>query len=741
MSSSSRPSAAAGGSTIDGHCGLCQAGCAARISLRAGRIRSLKPLPGHPQSILCRRSRHAAEIIYSPHRLLHPLRRVGPRGSGRFERVGWDEALNTVATRMLEISAAHGPEAVCLYTGRGTFELSLWEMLSPAGVRETSAWNLLFPFGSPNTTGAGSNCYVCHGVIAPVTTYGVWKIDTFADLEHSELIVVWGSNPANGSPPLTMHRIQQARRRGARVIVIDHRRTETARMTGAEWIGIRPGTDGALALAMIHVLIREGLHDQEFAQRWTVGFPELARYVEEFTPEAAQAITRVPADAIRLTARKVARARGAALLHYSGLEYTSSATQNIRAVLILWALAGNLDVPGGNVIKMPGSTFRVNQNRRLPPPSGVDPVGKDRYPLYHLYRKEAQAMELPEAILNSHPYPVRALLVFGASILTAYPNPSLWRRSLEALDFLMVVDRFPTGDSRYADIVLPACTAFEYESYLAYDRLVQLRRRLIEPLGEARSDWQIVAALADRLGYGHLYPHSSEEMLTWALEGTGVTVEQLREHPEGIELPEVPLRYRKWELGLLRRDGKPGFQTPSGKLEIASSVLAAHGYEPLPKYFPPREGPLYRGDLLQHFPLVFSSGSRNKAFFNSQYTHIPGLLAERPRPLVQMNRRDAELRGIRDGDRVFVIGPRGRVPFTALVNEAIIEGVVEADAHGGGPQAGPGWAECNVNELTDFWDRDPISGFPAYKALLCEVVKDEGGPVAAGPAGGGNGRR
>ncbi len=335
-----------------------------------------------------------------------------------------------------------------------------------------------------------------HGIIAPVITYGVYKIDTFVDIENSDLVVVWGGNPATCSPPLAMIEIKKAQEKGARVIVIDHRRTETARVTGGRWIGIRPGTDGALALGMIRVVIEEDLYDHEFVEKWTIGFEELKAYVAGFTPEAVEEMTRVPVEDIRQTARAIAGARGASLLNYSGFEYSYSAVQNIRASLILWAITGNLDVPGGNVIKMPNGEFKVNRSRRLEPPEGVDPIGKDKYPIYHLYRKEAQAMELPEAILNNKPYPLRAMLVVGASILTAYPNPELWRKSFSALDFLVVADRFLTGEAMYADIVLPAATAFEYEGYLVYDRYVQIRKKVIEPLGEARSDWDIASSIA-----------------------------------------------------------------------------------------------------------------------------------------------------------------------------------------------------------------------------------------------------
>jgi anaerobic selenocysteine-containing dehydrogenase len=708
---------------VTGHCGICPSGCAVRITLQGNRISRVAPDTTNPHAMSCRRVGRAAEIVHSPDRLLFPLKRTGARGENRFARIGWEEALDTIAAGLHEIGSRYGPQAVCQYNGRGTFERSLWEMLSPAGVRESCAWSLLFPFGSPNTTGAGSNCYVSHAVLAPVTTFGVWWEDTFPDLEQARLIVVWGTNPANASPPEQMSRIDRAVHRGAKVVVIDHRRTETARRTGAEWLAIRPGTDGALALSMIHVLIREGLYDRVFAERWTAGFEELKEYAAGFPPEEAQAMTGIPADTIRRVARAIRGAGGASLLSYTGLEYTTSGVQNIRAVMTLWALSGNLDVPGGNLIKMPDTDFKVSSRRRIEPPSGVEPVGKSAYPLYHHYRKEAHAMELPRAILHDDPYPVRGMLVFGASIITGYPDPSLWRRSFSALDFLLVVDRFPTEDARYADIILPAATSFEEDSYLISGRHVRLRRKVIEPLGESRSDWDIVAAIAARLGYGHLFPRSAQEMLRWAFEGTEIDLDELARNPEGVQLPATPMRYRKWESGALRGDGKPGFETPSGKFEISSSVLKAHGYDPLPVYKPPREGPAATPELTREFPLIFNSGARNTAYFCSQHRNIAGLVKQRPNPLVWIHPHDALPRGIADGDPVDVVTRRGGVRFQAKVTRDIAPGAVEADANGGSPLGPSAWRECNVNELTDPENRDPLSGFPVYKALLCEVRK------------------
>ena len=708
---------------IQGNCGICPSGCSVTITLQGDRISRVVPDPRRPNGMCCRRVSRAADILYSPDRLLHPLARNGKRGENSFRRVGWGEALDITASRMQEIKSRFGPEALCLYTGRGTFERSLWEMLAPAGVRETCAWSLLFPFGSPNTTGAGSNCYVSQAVIAPATTFGVWWADTEVDLERSNLIVVWGTNPANASPPDLMERILKAHRRGARVVVIDHRRTETAVRAEATWIPVRPGTDGALALAMINVIIEENLYDQEFVREWTAGFPELAEYVRQFPPRKASEVTGVPEETIRGLAREIAGARGAAFLGYSGLEYTTSAVQNIRAILILWAVTGNIDVPGGVLFAAPADRFSVSSRHRLDPPGGPAPVGASAYPLYHYFRKEAQAMELPAAILENRPYPVRGMLVFGASIITAYPDPNLWRRSFSALDFLLVVDRYPTEDSRYADVILPAATSFEYDSYLISGNTVRLRRKVVEPLGESRSDWDIVAGIAARLGYGHLFPSSTREMLQWAFEGTGIDVGRLEASPDGIPLSSSARVYRKWEKGLLRRDGKPGFPTPSGKMEISSNILASFGFEPIPVFSPPAEGPVGSPQLAPRYPLIFNSGSRAKSFVCSQHRNIGRLAGQRPNPLVWINTHDALARGIANGDPVDVVSPRGRVRFEAHVTDDIMEGSVEADAHGGSPIARGLWRTSNVNELTDSGNRDPLSGFPVYKALLCDVAK------------------
>lgn len=707
--------------SVDAHCGVCPADCGVKVHLENGKISRLVPRKDHPKGICCTRGTRANEIVYSPHRLLHPLKRVGKRGEGRFERTSWDEALDILASGLEKISHQFGPEAVCMFTGRGTFEQSLCDLLTPAGLRESSAWSLLFPFGSPNTTGVGSICYVAHGMIAPMTTFGVYAADTFADIEQTDLVVIWGANPTTDSPPENIKRIKAAVERGAELIVIDHRRIDILKSVGGTWLGIRPGTDGALAMGLIHAIIEEDLYDHEFVENWTLGFDELRDYARQFTATKVEAITQVPAQDVQKTARAIARARGAALVSYTGLEYTNSGTQNIRAVLILWAITGNLDVPGGKVIKMPGG-FEINRSSRLEPPNGVDPVGKAKYPLYHHYRKEAHAMELPKAILHGDPYPIRGMLIAGSSIITSFPNPDLWRKSFETLDFLAVIDRFRTADSLYADIVLPSTTLFENESYVTYEGIVQHRKRVIEPQGEARSDWDIARSIAQRLGYAAKFPTDDDDMLARAFEKTGITPEVLRNTESGVPWESSKQQYRKWALGLLRKDGQPGFETPSGKFEITSLTLAKHGYDALPVYVEPSEGPISTPELAKEYPLVFNSGARIQSDFRSQHHNITSLLKLQPNPVVTLHQDDAEHRGISTGDPVEIVSPRGKVRYVALVGANIVPGVIEANAGGGSPDAVMAWQQ-NINELTDDSNRDPISGFPVYKALLCDVVK------------------
>ncbi|MEJ2671136.1 MAG: aminotransferase class V-fold PLP-dependent enzyme [Deltaproteobacteria bacterium] len=704
-------------------CGICPAGCWVIVTYdQAGKIAAVRADEGTPFGIVCKLGLHSAEIVYSENRLRYPLKRRGSKGTYEFERISWDEALEEIVGRLNAVKAESGPEAAAIYTGRGSFELAMCDVFQPRGVAVSSASSLLFPFGSPNTMGVGALCYVSMAMIAPHVTMGGMFINMFSDLEQAELIVVWGANPATDCPPLDYKRIMEATRRGAQLVVIDPRRTVTAKIDGAQWIPIRPGTDGALALALCNVIIAEELFDEAFVRDWTHGFAEFSQYVQHFRPETVEPITGVPAADIRELALRIAQAHGAAPVMYSGLEYSDSGVQAIRATMVLWGLAGQLDVPGGRGFSLRENLFPINKTGLIPNPAAQRALGRDRFPVYSLYRGESHANALPDAVLRGRPYPIRSLIILGGSLITAWPQPRVWRQTLGALDFLVCIDLNLTADCAYADIVLPAATWYEIESYMTYGPLFRLRERVIEPVGEARNAFFILADLANRLGYGHLYPQNETELLRYVLEGSPFTLEEVRAAGGQVQVETGLMQYKKWEKGLLRDDGAPGFDTPTGKFEIASTILAEHGYEALPVYTEPLESPRSQPELARQFPLVFNSGARVTTDFRSQFHHIPGLVKQRPEPTVMINAQDAGARGVKHGDLVWLSSPRGRVKLRAIVTEDIVAGAVEANMGGGGPLGPKAWQDCNINELTDL-RYDPISGFPIYKALLCEVAR------------------
>jgi len=416
---------------------------------------------------------------------------------------------------------------------------------------------------------------------------------------------------------------------------------------------------------------------------------------------------------------------------YSGLEYSNSGVQAIRATMVLWALAGQLDVPGGRCFSMRQGQFPRNREGHIPNPDMRKALGRDRFPIYSSYRGESHAAALPDAALKGKPYPIKSLVIEGGSIITAWPQPQTWKKTLGSLDFLVCIDRFLTADAAYADLVLPATTYYEIESYMVYGPLFRIRERVVPPVGEARHGLFILAELARRLGYGHLYPQTEEDLLRHALKGSGFSLEAVRAAGGSVQVPGAMMQYKKWQKGLLRADGKPGFETPTGKFEIASTILEEHGYDALPVYTEPTEGPVARPDLAQTFPLIFNSGSRVTNDFRSQFHNIPGLVKERPEPSVMVNATDAEARSISHGDLVAVVTQRGSVEYRAHVTENIMAGVIDADMGGGGPLGPQAWQRRNVNDLTDLDNYDPISGFPVYKALLCDVVKIEDGKAGA----------
>ena len=711
-----------------GICGICfhSPGCGVIVHFdEENKIDRLEPDPDAPVGkILCPIADSVKEIIYSEKRLKHPLKRVGPRGTYEFEKISWDEAFDIITDKLNELKKNHGPETVGFYAGTGSYERSFKDVFQLKGSEIYLASSILFPFGSPNTFGVGAPCYTSLGVLAPKLTMGCLHTDMFSDVDNSDLILVWGTDPSTSTPPELFERLKTASEEGAEIIVIDPRRTKAAELSGSEWLPIRPGSDGALALGLSHIIIRDNLYDEKFVEEWTLGFEEFAEYVKSFTPEYVSGITGIDEDRIEDLAESIVDAEGASYVMYTGLEYTKSGVQNIRAVMVLWALAGQLDVEGGRCFARRENRINLCKNRQIETPGFEKSIANGKFPVYSLYcGGEPHASLLPKSIIDGDPYKIRALLIYGASLITSWPNPGLWRKALQELDFLVTINLQLTADAAYADIVLPATTAFEQASYCYYGCSLRLREKMIEPVGEGKSGFQIMTELAGRLGYGHLYPQNQKELLEYILNDSGFTVDDvMKDEKHVIKNCDTPMTYRKWEKGLLRSDGKPGFETPSGKFEIKSTILEKYGYKGLPEYEESIETSFSNPKLYKRYPLILGTGPF-KPDMKSCLRAIPAFIEKYPYPVVEMNEDDARQRGIKMGERVSIKTARGKVLMRAYVSDKIMEGFAYAQVGGGGPLGPDEWQQANVNELTDMEQLDEISGFPVYKTLLCQIKK------------------
>lgn len=642
--------------------------------------------------------RHAAQLgaQYHPDRLLHPMRRVGPRGAGKWERISWDTALDEIVAALGTAKSARGAESAAFVVGYTKEPRPYLQRLAHA-------------FGSPNYMTESSCCFSAGYVAAEVTLgkdFGFFLMGGRADSQATRCLLAWSTNPFESLIPYAQHHFSKPRA-GRSLVVVDPRRTPLAELADVH-LQIRPGTDGALALAMAHVLFAEGLHDGAFLDRWASGVDAYREYVKAFAPERVAGICGVPADRIVAAARLYGTNRpGQIAISPNATTHHANGFQAHRAVLLLAALTGNLDVDGGNRRHVKGPSpkpidlFKQSIGR-LPPR-----IGSERFPVWSAHYPEAQAMLLPDAILDGRPYPVRALLGVGMNSMM-WPETPRFERALAALDFFACVDFFPTPATRLADVVLPAATALERPALITRGNgTILYRQPAVAPEGEARPDTQILLDLGCRLGMADRFWNGDFEasVRERLADVPGVTLDALRAAPEGIRPPTPPLPERAYE--------NRGFRTPSGKIEFDSTELRAAGLPGLPVWSEPAESPASAPATAARFPLVLTSGGRSRHFTHSRHRNIPALRQKEPLPRLQINPADAAARGLRDGDPVLVSSARGSLDgFRAWLTDAVAPGVVHA-FHG--------WAEANVNVLTCADHLDPISGFPSFKASLCEV--------------------
>lgn len=655
----------------------------------------------HPDSrgTLCEKGLAAKEILYTPDRLKHPLKRLGKRGEGRWKTITWDEALETIALRLKEIKETYGPEAVDLHWGH-----------DHAHEQSRYLKRLANLFGTPNTS---SPFYICMipRKIAMKYTFGEVAAP---NVSNTKCAILWGSNHTNTCLPQE-ERILEAKRKGAVLIVVDPRLTQLAGESDLH-AQIRPGTDGALALGLLNVIITNKLFDDGFVEKWTIGFRELWEIVNEYPPEITEKITGVPAGTIRNMAKTYAKTKPACITMGNALDQTTNAFQASRAIAILMAVTGNLDVPGGNVFAPPTFIYTapVSLDEKLPIEQKKKRIGSDKYLLCREY-KRAHTPSLWDAILTGNPYPIKAVFIMAANPAVVFAKTNIVKEALKKLDFLAVADIFMTETAKLADVVLPACTFLEKTYYKRYEFLpnadpvvpqfISIRPKVVEPLGESWSDLKIIFELAKKMGYDEYFPWKNvEEAIDFELKPMGITFEAIKKTPSGILFLGPPLIYKKYI--------KTGFQTPSKKVEIYSKQLETLGFNPLPVYEEPKESPLSQPELARKFPLTLTAGAKLPMYTHSQMRNIPRLQRLMSENLVEINPKTAGKLKIKDGVMVIVESPRGSVKCSASLTDGIAEHVV-CMYHG--------FAGANPNELLDYKTRDPVTGSTSKRASLCRV--------------------
>jgi anaerobic selenocysteine-containing dehydrogenase len=784
------------------YCAMCVSRCGVVATVEDGIFTKVTADPAHPNGCICVKGSAAPEIVYAPDRLQYPLRRTRPKGESDpgWERISWDEALALTASRLEEIKARHGPEAVvfgCATTaGTSAADFNPW-------VRR-----LANAFASPNLLVANHLC-AWHRDGSALYTYGMSLPPP--DYEQARCILLWGYNP-QASQPSEARRISRAKARGARLMVIDPRRTSMVEKADC-WLRVRPGSDGALALAMIHVLLEEALYDKRFVCDWTngpllvredtqqlltecdltmAGHPEtfiawdtrhttpvayrpdrgytqdsvdlalsgtyvftladgttvpcrpalvlLQELAADYAPEQSEALTWVPAAEVRRAVRLFVTEQPSCYYAWVGLEQHTNATQTSRAVSCFYTLTGQFDRRGSNVLSASTPTNALVGRGLLPKAQVSRTLGVAERPLGPPgTHGQVTAYDLYRAILTEQPYPVKALVTFGTDVLMGNGDPLRGKAALEALDFSVHVDLFVNPSAALADLVLPAASCWERAALRSslgagaeLATWAQFREPVIQALYESRSEVAIIMDLALRLGLGeHFFQGDIEAAYAYELAPSGLTVQQLRQHPRGLRAMGET-RYQKYA----ERDaatGQPrGFPTPTRKVEIYSTRLAQAGYSPLPVYQEPAASPHSQPDLAQEYPLVLTF-FRLVQFCDVQHRNIPRLRRQVPEPFVEIHPEAAAAVGVRDGEWVILETATGRVRLRARFKDSLHPQLV-ATAHGwwqgcrelglpGYDPFGPEGANANLLVSNDVID--PISGSVPHRSQRCRIRKED----------------
>ncbi len=674
-------------------------GCGLLVHVQEGKIIKIEGDPECPlnRGAICAKGRAQMERLYHPDRLRYPLQRIGARGEGRWQRISWTEALTIIAEKIKE-KIDQGEERSIVFAQGTPKGLELYLLIRLANLLKI-----------PHLITPGSICHMPRETAA-LYTCGFFPVP---DFDHPpNLVLVWGSNLyQTNEEGIIGAQLRRVRDRGAKLIVIDPRKTQLANHADL-WLRIKPGRDLALALGILKIIIEEDLYDRDFVEKWTIGFPELKENLKNYSLAEIAQITWVSEEKIRETARLYGQTKPACIQWGNALEHTINSVQCARALVILEALTGNLDRPGGNVHRpsppimragelVLSSRFREKKERLLAPEM----------------RLAAQMGFTPsqliiKAILDERPYPIKVMYIQGGNPLLSYAQARETYQALKKLEFLAVAEIFLTPTAQLADIVLPAATNFEFDDLGHYGLphgFILARPKIVEPLEECWPDSMIINELAKRLGQEKFFWPNLAACLDDILKPAGLNYEELKKF--GFLKGEWV--YRKYE--------KKGFPTPSGKVEIYSSRFADWGYDPLPNYREPIPAD-------SKYPLILTS-AKEAHYFHSAYRNVSSLRRLSPEPRVLMHPQTAQGLGILEGEWVVIETQQGAIKQKAAFDEHLHPQVVVGAYGWWFPERHDlelcGWKEANINILTDNRPPyEPAIGSTNLRAIPCRVYKE-----------------
>ncbi len=667
-------------------CQICKCNCGIIAEVKNGRILRIEGDRENPNSRgkLCVKGMNSLEILYHSERLKKPLLNTGERGDPQWEEIPWDLALGIMKSKLEALKAKYGPESTVFLLGTTS------RILDTSLVRRFA--NL---YGTPNVTETWSIC-VGPKVLGYLATFGHPRYP-ICEFSHSRFIVLWGTNPLVSY----MHRyhavvediLRAKMENGAPIVVIDPRKSETATIANYH-LPIKPNTDFYLAMGMVQYLIDNDLYDHDFVTRYTTGFDELRASLGGYDLEAVAKKTDLPIRLIREVTERLAQSKPASIDRREGILHTVNGLQTARAIAILMALTGNVDIQGGLVFNPPIRLNDITLKEKLPEVKKA--FWAERYPL---------ALDcsgyLVEAILSEQPYPIKSLVALEVNPLLTLPNTKKVIEAMKKLEFVAVHDPFLTETCRFADLVLPATTFYEKAEIdiglLKRTRWLRTRRRVIEPLYDSKSETELMMELGDKMGYRNSFNFSSEDdILRSLLKGSEGEPYALEELEKGVCLEQM-------KPGYLR---DRGFNTPSGKIELLPSILRPFGAS-IPK---PIQGPAESGD----YPFLLVTGAKVPSYYHSQFRNVESLTKLCPSPFAEVGAGIAQKAGVSEGDIIRISTPAGALEITARIREEMHPFTVSIPH---------GWTDHNANILIDDLFVEPLSGAPMYRGIPCQVTK------------------